>query len=278
MARIRTIKPELFRHELLFEAEKETCLPLRLAFAALLTCADKAGRFQWRPRALKLDCLPYDDIDFSRVLDALVTRGFLVRYASVAGEYGCFPTWRRHQVINNKERESELPDPVDCEAVIPSENNNMPTRDERVNDATPTRDNLFQGEGKGREGNMEGKGRGTDMDASSSRPRSTRFVRPSLDEVRAYCAERKNHVDPQRFLDYYDANGWRVGKNPMRNWQAAIRTWEKNGGGNGTARTPEQAVADYDAKMRAKVEGARAMLERFNSIGQGQTIEGEVVK
>ncbi|MCL4193867.1 MAG: hypothetical protein KJZ87_19165 [Thermoguttaceae bacterium] len=55
------------------------------------------------------------------------------------------------------------------------------------------------------------------------------FVEPTVEEVRAYCHERGNAVDPQRFIDHYTANGWRVGKNPMRDWKAAIRTWEKNG-------------------------------------------------
>ncbi len=56
-----------------------------------------------------------------------------------------------------------------------------------------------------------------------------RFVKPTVEEVRAYCQERKNNVDPERFVDYYDANGWKVGKNPMKDWKATVRTWEKNG-------------------------------------------------
>ena len=55
------------------------------------------------------------------------------------------------------------------------------------------------------------------------------FIKPTLDEVKAYCAERGNTVDAQRWFDYYTANGWRVGKNPMKDWKAAVRTWERNG-------------------------------------------------
>lgn len=60
-------------------------------------------------------------------------------------------------------------------------------------------------------------------------PKTTRkrFVPPTVEEVRAYCRERQNGVDPQRFVDYYTANGWRVGKNPMKDWKAAVRTWER---------------------------------------------------
>jgi len=56
-----------------------------------------------------------------------------------------------------------------------------------------------------------------------------RFAPPTLDEVRAYCQERGNAVDPVRFIDYYTSNGWHVGKNPMKDWKAAVRTWERNG-------------------------------------------------
>ena len=73
--------------------------------------------------------------------------------------------------------------------------------------------------------------------------RATAFVKPTVEEVAAYCRERKNRVDPQRFIDHYESNGWCVGKNPMRNWKAAVRTWEKNSydNGHGATRRPEQS-------------------------------------
>lgn len=55
-----------------------------------------------------------------------------------------------------------------------------------------------------------------------------KFVPPSVDEVRAYCAERNNGIDPQSFIDFYESKGWMVGKNHMRDWKAAVRTWERN--------------------------------------------------
>ena len=54
-----------------------------------------------------------------------------------------------------------------------------------------------------------------------------RFTPPSLDDVRAYCQERKNGIDPQTFIDFYESKGWFVGKNKMKDWKAAVRTWEK---------------------------------------------------
>lgn len=67
-------------------------------------------------------------------------------------------------------------------------------------------------------------------------PSSRRFTPPSVDEVAAYCRERGNAVDAQRFVDFYASKGWKVGNAGMRDWHAAVRNWErqdntKNGGG-----------------------------------------------
>ena len=54
-----------------------------------------------------------------------------------------------------------------------------------------------------------------------------RFTPPTVDEVRAYCQERHNGIDPETFVDFYSSKGWKVGSNPMKDWKAAVRTWEK---------------------------------------------------
>jgi len=64
--------------------------------------------------------------------------------------------------------------------------------------------------------------------ATASEPPTPRFKKPTLEEISAYCSERENHIDPQRFFDHYESNGWKVGKATMKDWKAAIRTWEKN--------------------------------------------------
>ena len=53
------------------------------------------------------------------------------------------------------------------------------------------------------------------------------FHPPTLDEVEAYCRERNNGVDAQRFVDYYQSNGWMVGRAKMKDWRAAVRNWER---------------------------------------------------
>ncbi len=68
-----------------------------------------------------------------------------------------------------------------------------------------------------------------------------------MEEVKAYCQQRQNGIDPQHFVDHYTANGWKVGgRTPMRDWQAAVRTWEqRDGGRRGTAVTA--ATGKYSA-------------------------------
>ena len=66
------------------------------------------------------------------------------------------------------------------------------------------------------------------IEDKADKPPRARFSPPSIVELTAYCKERGNKVDPQRFIDYYTANGWKVGKNQMKDWRAAVRTWERN--------------------------------------------------
>lgn len=56
---------------------------------------------------------------------------------------------------------------------------------------------------------------------------SSHFQKPSLDEIRQYCISRSNNVDPEQFFNFYESKGWIIGKSPMKDWRAAVRTWEK---------------------------------------------------
>lgn len=63
----------------------------------------------------------------------------------------------------------------------------------------------------------------------ANNPKRKRFVKPTLSEIEQYCIERKNNVNAEQFFDYYESNGWKVGKNSMKDWKACVRTWERNG-------------------------------------------------
>jgi uncharacterized protein YdaU (DUF1376 family) len=62
----------------------------------------------------------------------------------------------------------------------------------------------------------------------NNKEKVSKFKKPSLEEVKQYCAERNKGVDAERFFNYYESNGWQIGKNKMKNWKAAVHTWEKN--------------------------------------------------
>lgn len=254
MARIRTIKPEFFRHEGLYEAEIKTKLPLRIAYAGLWTSCDREGRFKWRPRQLKLDSLPYDDVDFSRVLDALQSRGFLVKYEIDGDQYGAIPSWKSHQVINNKELASILPEPP--ESLIES---STYTRDSRVDDAMLTPLNLDQGEGKGKEG--KGKGKGKELTATVSRPDS---VNQQIWDDWMLIRKKKGAPLTQTAWDSFEAevkkSGWTtedaIRECCSRNWQTFKADWvnkdKKASGG-----------FQHFNKQEALEASNRAIAERF---------------
>lgn len=56
---------------------------------------------------------------------------------------------------------------------------------------------------------------------------SKRFVKPTLEEVKEYCSSRKNNIDAQQFIDFYESKGWKVGNQSMKDWKACVRTWEQ---------------------------------------------------
>jgi hypothetical protein len=209
MAKIRTVKPELFRHEGLYELESASGLPVRLSFAGLFTACDREGRFKWRPRELKLDVLPFDQLDFSRVLDALLSRGFLIKYRVGDAWIGQIPTFTAHQVINNKERASVLPsieqadEYIDAQVLESSAIDLIDlTRDARVDDASLTPLNKDQGEGKGSGRELEVEGKGLQR-VNASRP-----AKPKTENQQA---------NGETWQAYADAYFNRYGTEPVRN-------------------------------------------------------------
>jgi len=70
------------------------------------------------------------------------------------------------------------------------------------------------------------------------------FVKPTLQEVEAYCTQRNNFVDAQRFLDFYESKGWMIGKNKMKDWKASVRTWERNSDRRNKASMPQHTQSE----------------------------------
>ena len=72
--------------------------------------------------------------------------------------------------------------------------------------------------------------KGVDNIHTTDSPKTSlkRFKKPTTEEIQSYCTERKNNVDCMKFFNFYESNGWKVGKNAMKDWKASIRTWESN--------------------------------------------------
>lgn len=105
MARARNIKPGFFTNEDLVELDFAT----RLLFAGLWTVADKAGRLEDRPKKIKIDVFPADDVDIDGMLTALAQRGFITRYTAGGKAYIQVNAWDKHQRPHHTEKESSIP-------------------------------------------------------------------------------------------------------------------------------------------------------------------------
>lgn len=62
---------------------------------------------------------------------------------------------------------------------------------------------------------------------TATKEKSTRFIKPTVEQVKEYCKERNNSINAERFVDYYESRGWKVGNASMKDWKASIRTWEQ---------------------------------------------------
>ena len=74
-----------------------------------------------------------------------------------------------------------------------------------------------------------------------------KFVKPTVEEVRNYCLERKNNVNPEKFVDFYESKDWYIGKNKMKDWKAAVRTWERGNTSSGYMNTISNRVDVVDS-------------------------------
>lgn len=245
MARSRNIKPGFFTNEYLAELH-----PLsRLLFAGLWCMADKDGRLEYRPKRIKAAVLPFDDVNIESCLaqlcvkhDPSMDQPFIYVYEIDGKRYIQVAKWSSHQSPHHKEVDSAIP-PMDVSQLVdmsellkhdPSMSQAWPKHGPSITPLVPLIPdslNLVTDSLNRIPDTLD-----TVLDtAPPSRPRSPAFEPPSIESVAAYCIERAKGVDPQQWYDHYTSNGWLVGKNKMKDWKAAVRTWEKNKfNGNGS--------------------------------------------
>ena len=206
MARIRTIKPEFFTSEDIVSLSPMA----RLLYISTWCEADREGRLHWKPRTFKMRYFPADDCDIDALAREVVASGLVKLYGD---GLAIIPTFKRHQHINPRESESVIPPPGLAGIA-------------RVDDASARVDApsvTHREEGKeGKEG------------------MTRRFAPPTPTEVNEYASSKGLSVDGEKFCDFYISKGWKIGKETMKDWQAAVRTWGRNAGG-----APSEANARY---------------------------------
>jgi len=207
--RARNIKPGFFKNDLLAE-----CDPLaRLLFQGLWCMADREGRLELRPKRLKAEILPYDNVDILKLLNQLIKHEFVIAYKYENEFFLSIPTFTQHQNPHVKEATSTIPAPDEsdtCTILILLNPESLLLNPSSLNP-------------------VHGSHR------TKTIPVNPPFTPPTLEHVIEYCKERKNKVDPEKWFHHYESNGWLVGKNKMKSWKSAIITWEKTniGGNNG---------------------------------------------
>jgi hypothetical protein len=208
MARSRNLKPGFFTNEDLGKLDDAACL----LFAGLWCLADREGRLKDSPDWIKAHVFPYKRRSVDSLLQKLADQKFVVRYEVDGVRFIQVLNFLKHQTPHMKEPESLIPAPDLSDSGTSS-----------VCHAN-IRGNQESGNGRG------------NQDAGARK-----FEPPTVDEVRAYCQSRGNGIDAEAFMAFYESNGWKVGKNPMKQWKSAIVTWEKNrdqfGTGKSNART-----------------------------------------
>ena len=180
-------------------------------FYRLIVNCDDFGRFDGRPAIIKNRLFPLKESlttkAVSEAVNTLVTAGMVALYEFEGKPYLYLPSWNDHQ--NVRAKRSKFPEPcgnVNASASICKQmNTNAPViQSESISE--------FEKE---------------TLSIESVKKSAPRFTPPTVEEVAAYCRERGNSVDAERFCSFYQSNGWKVGKNTMQDWKAAVRTWEK---------------------------------------------------
>ena len=99
------------------------------------------------------------------------------------------------------------------------------------------------------------------------------FQKPSVEEIEAYCIERGNNIRAEQFFDYYESKGWMIGKNKMKDWKAAVRTWENNdnnrkGATNGNAERRTSGNVESDEDLQRRFEQVQRQLAEDDGIDE----------
>lgn len=218
MARKRMISPEIWASSSFAELTDFA----KIVFIGLISNADDEGKGESDPALLKSTFFPRDEkkraADVKSALSEIARSTSTLFYSVEGKNYYVLTKWKVYQKLD-RPTPSKIPDPPQDQNV--GERGSYTQNQQLDEGSTNTRRGLDESSTL-IEKNMN-KNRIEERDARA------RVRIPTLEEITDYCEKRGRKVDPQRFFDYYSANGWLIGGQPMRDWQAVVRRWETNG-------------------------------------------------
>ena len=193
-----------------------------VTFYRLIVNCDDYGRMDARPPILRARLFPLKTLTDKQVqgaIESLRSAGMIDLYKVDGRSYLQIRKWAMHQQIRSKK--SKFPAPDD------NLKSDDITCNQMISDAP-----VIQSES---ESESE-----SERESARARKRAAPFLPPSPDEVAAYCRERGNTVDAERFCDFYASKGWKVGNQRMQDWRSSVRTWEKSGAEPRSSPGPER--------------------------------------
>jgi len=101
-----------------------------------------------------------------------------------------------------------------------------------------------------------------------SKLKKNKFIKPSLLEIESYCIERKNNIDHNKFFNYYESNGWKVGRNPMKDWKAAVHTWENNNSNSGNTIQPGRNGFEPKYPILGKKTNIEILMDTYEGVNK----------
>ena len=247
MPRARNIKPAFFKNESL----ADVAIPARLLFIGLWTLSDFRGNLEYRPRRIKAEIYPYDEIDIATYLTDLEKSGLIRIYSALGQKYISIPNFGKHQRphINEQRSGSEIPEYAENRAQT------VDTKGLAIKtELEPTQSGPVAL-------NPESCSLNPDtLNAECGKPEpkpknNGRMARPTIEDLEFEFDGRVVNAsqESQAFLNHYESNGWKVGKNPMKSWKHAVTNWitrsKSNGQGGQSYKTKSQ-IAD-DAAIEA---------------------------
>lgn len=202
MARNRLIKVDFWADEKIGKLSDRA----KLLFIGSWIFADDSGVCRANDVYLRNNIFPYnEEVTLNQIREALqelINSGVVV-VSEYSGElYLYIVNFKKHQVINKPSAFRYITDDyghVFSSSVVVVEEQSHPKEKEKEKEKEKVKENNIG-----------------------------IFQKPSFEEVKQYCIERKNNINPETFINHYECNGWMVGKSKMKDWQAAIRKWEGN--------------------------------------------------